>query len=53
MVQGFGMHNVYYNLGVDGFSVLFIVLTCFATLVIVLAAWTSIKTKVRQYMAIF
>ncbi|MFC4892975.1 NuoM family protein [Pseudofrancisella aestuarii] len=50
---GFGNHDIYYSLGVDGFSVLFIVLTCFATLVIVLAAWTSIKTKVRQYMAIF
>ncbi len=49
----FGMHDVYYNLGVDGFSVLFIVLTCFSTFVIVLAAWTSIKDKVRQYMAIF
>ncbi|MFV9973178.1 MAG: NuoM family protein [Francisella endosymbiont of Hyalomma asiaticum] len=49
----FGMHDIYYSLGVDGFSVLFIVLTSFTTLVIVLAAWTSIKTKVRQYMAIF
>lgn len=49
----FGKHDVYYSLGVDGFSVLFIVLTCFATLVIVLAAWTSINTKVRQYIAIF
>lgn len=49
----FGKHSVYYGLGVDGFSVLFIVLTSFATLVIVLAAWTSITVKVRQYMAIF
>ena len=49
----FGSYDVYYSLGVDGFSVLFIILTCFTTLVIVLAAWTSIKVKVRQYMAIF
>ena len=49
----FGTYNVYYLLGVDGFSVLFIVLTCFSTLVIILAAWNSINTKVRQYMAIF
>lgn len=49
----FGKHDVYYSLGVDGFSVLFIVLTCFTTLIIVLASWTAIKTKIRQYMAIF
>ena len=44
---------VYYNLGVDGFSVLFIILTCFTNLVIVLAAWRSINFRLRQYMAIF
>ncbi|MDE4984403.1 NADH-quinone oxidoreductase subunit M, partial [Francisella tularensis subsp. holarctica] len=42
----FGMHDIYYCLGVDGFYVLFIVLTYFSILVIVLAAWISIKTKV-------
>ena len=49
----FAKHSIYYGLGVDGFSVLFILLTSFSTLVIVLASWTSIKVKVRQYMAIF
>ncbi|WP_119343658.1 complex I subunit 4 family protein [Facilibium subflavum] len=44
---------VYYALGVDGFSVLFIILTCFTNLVIVLAAWNSITVRLRQYMAIF
>ncbi|MDE4938572.1 NADH-quinone oxidoreductase subunit M, partial [Francisella tularensis subsp. holarctica] len=52
-IKVFGMHDIDYSLGVDGFSVLFIVLTSFATLVIDLAAWISIKTKVRQYMALF
>ncbi|MFZ9035196.1 MAG: complex I subunit 4 family protein [Francisellaceae bacterium] len=45
--------SVYYYLGVDGFSVLFIILTSFTNIVIVLAAWNSIKFKLRQYMAIF
>ena len=45
--------QVYYQLGVDGVSVLFILLTCFTTLIIILAAWSSINYKLRQYMAIF
>ena len=49
----FNSQNIYYSLGVDGFSVLFILLTSFTTVVIVLAAWTSITVKVRQYMSIF
>ncbi|MBK2125626.1 complex I subunit 4 family protein [Fangia hongkongensis] len=44
---------VYYHLGVDGFSVLFIILTCFTNLVIILAAWNSISFRLRQHMAIF
>ena len=44
---------VYYGLGVDGFSVLFIILTAFSTLVVLLAAWNTITYKTRQYMAIF
>ncbi len=42
-----------YALGVDGISILFIVLTCFTNVVIVLAAWKSVTRKVGQYMAIF
>ena len=50
----FGSQNaVYYHLGVDGFSVLFILLTSFTNLIIILAAWNSIKIRLRQYMAIF
>lgn len=45
--------SVYYYLGVDGFSVLFIILTSFTNIIIVLAAWHSIKVRLRQYMAIF
>lgn len=50
----FGSRNaIYYHLGVDGFSVLFIILTSFTNLIIILAAWNSIKIRLRQYMAIF
>ena len=56
-VRWFSLFNnndaVYYYLGVDGFSVLFIILTSFTNVVIVLAAWRSIKVRLRQYMAIF
>lgn len=45
--------DIRYALGVDGISVLFILLTSFTHLIIVLAAWRSIKHNVAEYMAIF
>ena len=45
--------NINYNLGVDGISVLFILLNSFITVLVVIAGWESIKTKVAQYMAAF
>ena len=45
--------NANYALGIDGISLLFILLTTFTTVVIVLAAWGSVKSKVAQYMSIF
>lgn len=45
--------NIGYNLGVDGISALFIMLTCFTTLIIVLAALRPIKSKLSQFMAVF
>jgi NADH-quinone oxidoreductase subunit M len=42
-----------YHLGVDGISVLFILLNSFITIFVVLAAWEVIETKVAQYMAAF
>src|SRR5471032_2418455 len=45
--------NVNYNLGVDGISVLFILLNSFITVLVVLAGWESIKQRVAQYMAAF
>jgi len=45
--------NINYHLGVDGISVLFILLNSFVTVLVVLAGWEVIKDKVAQYMAAF
>jgi NADH-quinone oxidoreductase subunit M len=45
--------NVNYHLGVDGISVLFILLNSFITVLVVIAGWEVIKQKVAQYMAAF
>jgi len=45
--------NVHYHLGVDGISVLFILLTSFTTVLVVLAGWKVIQKNVAQYMAAF
>ena len=45
--------KVTYHLGVDGISVLFILLTSFTTLLVVIAGWKVIEKRVAQYMAAF
>jgi NADH-quinone oxidoreductase subunit M len=45
--------NIHYHLGVDGISMLFILLTTFTTLLVVIAGWNVIQKKVAQYMAAF
>jgi NADH-quinone oxidoreductase subunit M len=45
--------NIKYQLGVDGISVLFIILNAFLTVLVVLAGWRVIEEKVAQYMAAF
>ncbi|MBL8442410.1 MAG: NADH-quinone oxidoreductase subunit M [Zoogloeaceae bacterium] len=45
--------NINYHLGVDGISMLFIVLNAFITIMVVLAGWQVIQEKVAQYMAAF
>ncbi len=45
--------NIHYTLGVDGISVLFILLTAFFTPIVVLAGWKVIEKRVSQYMASF
>ena len=45
--------NVNYNLGVDGISMLFVILNSFITVIVVLAGWKVINSKVAQYNAAF
>jgi NADH-quinone oxidoreductase subunit M len=45
--------NVNYHLGVDGISLLFVLLNSFVTVLVVLAAWTGIETRLSQYYASF
>lgn len=42
-----------YSLGIDGISLPLIMLTCFTTLLVVLASWTMVNHKVPQYLAAF
>lgn len=45
--------NLNYHLGVDGISVLFVILNSFTTLMVVLAGWQVIEKRVAQYFAAF
>lgn len=45
--------GIHYAMGVDGLSVLLIVLSIFTNLVVILATWESIKKRVAQYQAAF
>ncbi|MGH7032456.1 MAG: proton-conducting transporter membrane subunit, partial [Stellaceae bacterium] len=42
-----------YQMGVDGISLFFVVLSAFLTPICVIASWTSVKTRVREYMIAF
>ena len=45
--------DIYYHLGVDGISVLFVLLNSFTTVLVVWAGWEVIQSRVAQYMAAF
>src|SRR5205085_10396620 len=45
--------NVNYHLGVDGVSLLLILLNSFTTVLVVIAGWQVIQERVAQYMAAF
>ncbi|MEQ1668544.1 MAG: NADH-quinone oxidoreductase subunit M, partial [Sulfuriferula sp.] len=46
-------YNINYHLGIDGISMPFVLLTSFTTILVVIAGWQVIQTKVAQYMAAF
>lgn len=45
--------GISYTLGIDGLSLLLIVLSIFTNLIVILATWDGIKKRVSQYMASF
>ncbi|HSC94644.1 MAG TPA: NADH-quinone oxidoreductase subunit M [Burkholderiales bacterium] len=45
--------NVNYHLGIDGVSLLLILLNSFTTVLVVIAGWEVIRERVAQYMASF
>ncbi|NMG40022.1 NADH-quinone oxidoreductase subunit M [Chelativorans sp. ZYF759] len=45
--------GINYHMGVDGISMLFVILTTFLMPLCVLASWTSIQSRVKEYMIAF
>ncbi len=43
--------NVYYYLGVDGISVLFVLLSTLITILCILVSWTAITEKIKEFFA--
>jgi NADH-quinone oxidoreductase subunit M len=46
-------YNINYHLGIDGISLLLILMNTFTTVLVVLAGWKVIDKRVGQYMAAF
>ncbi|MEO1016134.1 MAG: NADH-quinone oxidoreductase subunit M [Pseudomonadota bacterium] len=45
--------TITYHMGVDGISMLFVILTTFLMPFCILASWNAIKTRVKEYMIAF
>ncbi len=45
--------GISYSMGVDGISMLFVILTTFLMPFCILASWESVKTRIREYMIAF
>lgn len=45
--------GIHYNIGIDGLSLLLIVLSVFTNLIVVLVSWHSITQRVAQYFSAF
>ncbi|APH57103.1 NADH-quinone oxidoreductase chain M [Granulibacter bethesdensis] len=52
-VQWLPEFGVRYSVGVDGISVLFVLLSTFLTPICILASWDAIHTRVREFMIAF
>ncbi|MEZ5479195.1 MAG: hypothetical protein R3E95_17430 [Thiolinea sp.] len=51
-INAFGI-RIDYALGVDGISIPLIILNNFITVLVVMAAWDSVRQRVAQYLAAF
>src|SRR5438093_1013286 len=45
--------NINYHLGVDGISMLFVLLNSFITVLVVIASWSQVDNRLAQYYAAF
>ena len=52
-VSLFSSLGISYRLGIDGISMLFVVLSAFLIPICILASWKSIKFRVKEYMILF
>lgn len=52
-ISWFPGYNIAYQLGLDGISIWFVMLTTFLTPICILASWESVTTRVREYMIAF
>lgn len=46
-------NNISYHMGIDGISMMFVILTTFLMPFCILASWKSVNTRVREYMLAF
>lgn len=51
--EWFSTLGIHYELGIDGLSLLMILLSIFTTLIVFLSTWYSVKKRVGQYLASF
>lgn len=51
--EWFGQGKISYHVGVDGISIFFVLLSVFLTPICILASWTSIEKRIREYMIAF
>lgn len=45
--------GIEYALGIDGFSLPLILLNCFMTIIVVIASWNSVHSRIAKYLAAF
>ncbi|KAA0970661.1 NADH-quinone oxidoreductase subunit M [Aureimonas fodinaquatilis] len=48
-----GLGGVSYHMGIDGISMLFVILTTFLLPICVLASWETVQTRLKEYMIAF